>query len=291
MIRDVCPRDGLQPEQPIDISERVRLIEALVTAGLRKIEAIAFVSPKAVPAMAGAAEVMAQITRHDDVTYAALVPNRRGAEMALEAGVDEFTATVSISETYSRNNVNMSTEESFNAIAEIVSIADEIPIDASISCAFGSPYEGEFAASAVGALGARLLDIGVSNISYADTTGMATPRLIEALIDEVGPDVALHLHETRDTALLNAYTAMRCGVRHFDTSVAGLGGSPFAAGAGGNLATEALVAVCDDAGIETGIDIDRLIDAANLAGGLVGRPIDGVAKVGPRTRLSGTRAL
>lgn len=287
VIRDVGPRDGLQPERPVPPAERVRLIEALAAAGVRRIEATAFVSPAAVPAMAGADEVMAQVPRLPDVTYAALVPNERGAERALAAAVDELTVTVSLSETYNQRNVRMSVDDSVTAIGAIVALAGPVPVDAVLSCAFGSPYEGEIAAESVAALADRLRAAGCTAITCADTTGMATPRGITAVAEAAGTDVGLHLHETRGTGLVCAYAALQLGISRFDTSVGGLGGSPFAAGAAGNLATEGLVSLLDDLGVHTGIDLERLLDAAALAGTLVARELPSpVAHAGPRTRLA-----
>jgi hydroxymethylglutaryl-CoA lyase len=299
-IRDVGPRDGLQPEAPVAVGDRIRLVDSLAAAGLARIEAVAFVSPKAVPAMAGAADVLAGITRRPEVAIAALVPNRRGAELALEAGVDELTVTISFSETYNQRNVKMTVAESEAAIAEIVASAsssgEAVPVDAVVSCAFGSPYEGDATPGDVVDLARRLTDAGVAAVTYADTTGMATPRRIHDLADAIAATatpvdaVGLHLHDTRGTALANALTALERGICRFDTAVGGLGGSPFAHGAGGNLATEALVAVLDDAGVHTGIDVDRLVEAALLVEELVGRPVpSGVAHHGPRTRRSHPR--
>jgi hydroxymethylglutaryl-CoA lyase len=291
-IRDVGPRDGLQPEEPVPVDQRVALVEALVAAGVRHVEVAAFVSPKAVPARAGTAEVVAGLARHPDVVYAALVPNARGAELALAAGVDELTVTISASETYNQRNVKMSTAESVAAIEAIVGLAqaDAIPVDAVISCAFGSPYEGELAPDDVVALAGRLTDTGVTSLTYADTTGMATPRRIDDLVDALHgmvDGVGLHLHDTRGAALVNAYAALERGIARFDTSVGGLGGSPFAHGAGGNLATEGLVAMLDDLEIATGIDLERLLDAAAFMATLVDRPLPSpVAHHGPRTRLA-----
>lgn len=288
-IRDVGPRDGLQPEEPVAVAERIALVHALVAAGLTRVEVAAFVSPKAVPAMAGAADVVAGIERQPGVTYAALVPNLRGAKMALEAGVDEITVTASASEVYSQRNVHMSVDESIAVVAEIVALASEadVPVDAVVSCSFGSPYEGDIAPSDVATLGARLADGGAAALTYADTTGMATPRTVAALVDALGAvdGVGLHLHDTRGTALVNAYAALALGITRFDTAVGGLGGSPFAHGAGGNLATEALVALLDDLGVETGIDVEAVTQAALQVEELVGRPVpSGVAHAGPRTR-------
>ncbi len=269
------------------VADRVRLIEALVAAGVRRIEAAAFVSVAAVPAMAGAAEVLAAVPRPPGVRYSALVPNVRGAELALRSAVDELTVTISLSETYNQRNVHMSIEQSVVAIGEICRRAGGTPVDAVLSCAFGSPYEGEVAPAEVTVVADRLLASGCAAVTCADTTGMATPRRIAEVIDAVGTGVGLHLHETRGTGLLCAYSALQLGVTRFDTSVGGLGGSPFAAGAAGNLATEELVAVLDDAEVHTGIDIDALVGAAHLASELVGRPVPSrVAAAGPRTRLS-----
>ncbi|HEX8581614.1 MAG TPA: hydroxymethylglutaryl-CoA lyase [Acidimicrobiales bacterium] len=285
-VREVGPRDGLQPERPVPPEARARLVEALVDAGVRHLEAAAFVSPKAVPAMAGGAEVFAMVERRPGVVYAALVPNVRGAEMALAAGADELTVTISASEAYNRRNVRMSVDESVAVVAAIGELAGGVPVDAVVSCAFGSPYEGDLDPAAVAGLGERLLAGGATTLTYADTTGMATPRRVADLLDRTGPDVGLHLHDTRGTALVNAYEAMARGVRRFDTSVAGLGGSPFAAGATGNLATEELVAVLDDLGVRTGIDVEALVEVARSVADLVGHPVPSrVAAAGPRSWL------
>lgn len=293
-IRDVGPRDGLQPEEPVAVADRIRLIDALTSAGLCRVEAVAFVSPRAVPAMAGAAEVLAGIGRPPGVRFTALVPNRRGAEMALDAGVDELTVTISFSPTYNERNVKMTVDESEAVIGEITALADaaRVDVDAVVSCAFGSPYEGDADPGEVVALADRLGQRGVRSVTFADTTGMATPRRVHDLMDAIyqqgsGPgwraDVGLHLHDTRGTALANALTALERGVTRFDTSVGGLGGSPFAHGAGGNLATETLVATLDDLGVSSGIDIEALVAAALLVEDLIGRPVpSGVAHHGPR---------
>jgi hydroxymethylglutaryl-CoA lyase len=287
-VREVGPRDGLQPEAPIAVAARLELIRALVAAGLRDIEVAAFVSPRAVPAMAGAAEVVGGLPRADDVTWWALVPNVKGAELALAAGVDHLTVTVSVSETYSVRNVGMSTAESMAGAVTIAGLATTV--DIVLSCAFGSPYEGEIPVRDVADLAERCRDAGAS-VTLADTTGVATPRRIGDVIDLVGSDVGLHLHDTRATALVNAYAAMELGVSRFDTAVGGLGGSPFAAGAGGNLATEELIHLCDDVGVSTGVNLERLLAASALAGGLLGRTVPSrLAAAGPRTRLASPAA-
>jgi len=271
-IREVGPRDGLQAEEPISVDDRVRLIEALIDAGVRHIEACSFVSPKAVPSMAGAADVMARIPRAPEIRYAALVPNLKGAEMALAAGVDELTVTISASETYNLRNVKMSIEESLAQIKQICRASAQVPVDAIISCAFGSPYD-EVRTADVATLAQRLVDGGATRITYADTTGMATPPSIGILADVAGVIDGLHLHDSRGTALVNAYAALDLGVRRFDTSVGGLGGSPFADGAAGNLATEELVYVLDDLGYRSGIDLERVLKASALVGEMIGHPV------------------
>jgi hydroxymethylglutaryl-CoA lyase len=288
VIRDVGPRDGLQPERPVHAADRARLVDALFAAGVRHVEAASFVSPKAVPAMADPATVLAAIRRPDDATVTVLVPNLRGAQDALECEIDELTLTISASEAYNQHNVNRSIAESLDEVAGITRLATacDVPVDAVVSCAFGSPFEGDLDPAQVATLGDRLLDRGCTAVTYADTTGMATPRRVAELIDETGHAIGLHLHQTRGTGLLNAWAALRLGVRRFDTSVGGLGGSPFAPGAAGNLATEEFVAVLDDVGVVTGIDVDGLIDAAHIAAELVGHDVPStVAAVGPRDRL------
>jgi hydroxymethylglutaryl-CoA lyase len=286
-IREVGPRDGLQPEAPVPVATRVRLVTALVDAGVSIIEVAAFVSPKAVPAMAGAADVMAALTRTPSVLHFALVPNVKGAQLAAEAGVDALTLTVSASEVYSQRNVRMSVEESLAQVAAIRdAIGGDLPMDTVISCAFGSPYEGDIAPAAVADLGRRALATGSTSLTFADTTGVATPRRVRDLLAETGTEVGLHLHDTRGTALVNAYAAMEAGVTRFDTAVGGLGGSPFAAGAGGNLATEDLVHLCDDLGVATGIDLEALLAVSTQVAETVGHAVPSrIAAAGPRSRL------
>jgi hydroxymethylglutaryl-CoA lyase len=296
-IREVGPRDGLQPEAPWPVEWRVELVEGLLEAGVTTIEAAAFVSPKAVPAMAGAADVLAQVlaeVRPRDghggergragVVLVALVPNVKGAELAVESGVDALSLTVSASEAYSQRNVHMSVEESLGQLAGIrTAIGPGMPVDTVISCAFGSPYEGEMAPVEVADLGRQALALGSTSLTYADTTGMATPARVDALLTEAGVDVGLHLHDTRGTALVNAYAALQAGVTRFDTAVGGLGGSPFAAGAGGNLATEDLVHLADDLGIATGIDLEALLAVSAQVAERVGHAVPSrVAAAGPR---------
>lgn len=286
-IREVGPRDGLQAEAPVSIDARVALVDALSETGLRTIEAVSFVSEQAVPAMAGAAEVMARITRHPSVAYVALVPNLRGAQAAVAASVDGITVTISASETYSQKNTKRSIEESLASVHEICDFVDErLPVDIVVSCAFGSPYEGEIAPETVAALVRDAWDAGATAVTLADTTGMATPRRVDDVLDEVGNDVGLHLHETRGTALVNAYAALERGVSRFDTSVGGLGGSPFAAGAAGNLATEDLIHLLDDLGIATGVELAALLRIDELLARTIGHAVaSNIARAGPRSAL------
>ena len=288
-IREVGPRDGLQVEAPVPVADRVRLVEAVLDAGVRHVEAAAFVSPRAVPAMDGAAEVMAALERRPGVTYAVLVPNLTGARRV--PWCDEVTFTVSVSPEYNRRNVNRSIDESVAEAGRVSTLMAErgVPVDAVVSCAFGSPYEGDVAVEEVTALGERLRAAGVASLTYADTTGMATPRRVAALLAATGPGVGLHLHDTRGTALVNAYAALEAGVRRFDTAVGGLGGSPAVAGtaggAGGNLATEDLVHLLDDLGVEVDAGVDALLEASRLVASVVGHAVPSrVAAAGPRWR-------
>lgn len=292
-IREVGPRDGLQAERPLPVQERVRLIDALSASGLTRIEAVSFVSPKAVPAMAGAAEVWARVHRVPGVSYSALVPNRRGAEAALQAGrFASLQAFLAASDGYNRHNVGRTVRESVGDVAEVVELASRegVPVEVSISAAFGDPYEGDVAPAGVAGLAAELFAIGARGISLGDTTGMATPtriwevvRAVRERIPEPSLNLNLHLHDTRGTAMANALAAIQIGVIDLDASVGGLGGSPFAPGANGNLCTEDLVHMLTDMGVETGVDLDPLIGAARLVESLVGHPVPGqVAKAGPR---------
>ena len=287
-IREVGARDGLQSEAPLDVDDRLELLDALLIAGVTHLEVAAFVSPAAVPAMAGAADVVAGLGAPEGVVRAALVPNVRGAELALAAGIDELTVTISASATYNQRNVRMSIDESLAAIAAICVLAGPVPVDAVISCAFGSPYEGDSLPADVALLAERLRASGASAVTLADTTGMATPRRIDDVLLRTGTHVGLHLHDTRGTGLLNLYAGLQAGVVRFDTSVGGLGGSPFAAGAAGNVATEEAVALCDDLGVHTGISIEAIIEAALLVERLVGHQVPSrVAHAGPRSRRAG----
>jgi hydroxymethylglutaryl-CoA lyase len=295
-IREVGPRDGLQNEPPVPVADRVRLIDALAGAGLRRIEAASFVHPRAVPAMAGAEEVLAAIDRRPGVAYTALVPNRTGAERALAAGADELETAVSASATHNGKNWNRTPDETLREIAAVIELAHAAGrrVDAGVATCFGCPYEGDVAPAVAASYARRLVDLGADSIFFGDTTGMGSPRRVGLLLDAVeaaGIDpavVSLHLHDTRGTGLANAYAALERGVTRFDASIGGLGGCPYAPGASGNVATEDLVHMVEDLGIDTGVDLDRLIAAAHLAEEIVGRRLPGqVMRAGPRSRLAG----
>jgi hydroxymethylglutaryl-CoA lyase len=268
----------------------------LAATGVRRIEAASFVHPAAIPAMAGAEEVLASIQRRPGVSYTALVPNRRGAERALAAGADELEAVVSASTTHNQKNLKRTPEETLEEIAGIVELARAAgrPVDAGIATCFGCPYEGDIDPAVVAGYARRLVDLGADTVFFGDTTGMGSPRRVGLLLDAVeaaGIDldrVGLHLHDTRGTGLANAYAALERGVSRFDASVGGLGGCPYAPGASGNIATEDLVHMVEDLGIPTGISLDHLIAAAHLAEQVVGRRLPGqVMRAGPRTQLVG----
>ncbi len=295
-VRDVGPRDGLQNEAPVPLEARVELIDALSKTGLRRIEAVSFVRAEAIPAMAGAADVMAKIDRRPGVEYGALVPNPRGATDALAAGADSIEVVVSASETHNQKNVRRSVAESVAGVHEIVALtraADRVvPVEGIISTAFGCPYEGDVAPERVAQLAGHLLDAGCTWLSFGDTTGMATPRRVHDLLDaleaarvDVGI-VGLHFHDTRGTALANVLAGLERGVRRYDASIGGLGGCPYAPGASGNAVTEDLVHLLDDLGIDTGIDLAALLECARLAQRIVGRDLpSALLKAGPRLPL------
>jgi hydroxymethylglutaryl-CoA lyase len=291
-LREVGPRDGLQNEEPVPTDAKVALIDALSRTGVRRIEAVSFVHPKAIPQMADADEVWARIERNDDVRYSALVPNLRGAERALAAGFREIEAVVSASDTHNRKNVNRSTAESLDDIALLLDAAHHNGATAQVivSTAWGCPYEGDVPEARVVEVASRAVRDGADAISFGDTTGMATPGRVRRLIGEfrsAHPDVPLnvHFHNTRGTGLANVLTALELGVTDFDASVGGLGGCPYAPGATGNVATEELVHMVEDMGVATGVNLEAMVDAAAEAERIVGRKLPSqVLRAGPRTR-------
>jgi hydroxymethylglutaryl-CoA lyase len=293
-IREVGPRDGLQNEDPVPTDGKVRLLDALSGTGVRRIEAVSFVHPKAIPQMADADEVWARARRAAGVRYSALVPNSRGARRALAAGFAEIEVVVSASDTHNRRNVNRSTAESLDDIAELIDLLHGAGASAEVIVAtsFGCPYEGDVEPARVAGIVDRVVADGADRVAFGDTTGMATPRRVRELVGAVRDrqpaiPVLLHFHNTRGTALANLLTALELGVTEFDASVGGLGGCPYAPGASGNVATEEVVHMLHDMGVATGIDLDALLAAAALAEELVGRRLpSGVLRAGPRTRLA-----
>jgi hydroxymethylglutaryl-CoA lyase len=292
-VREVGPRDGLQNESPVPVDQRVRLIDALSATGLRFIEAASFVSPTAIPPMAGAQGVMAGITRRPGVVYSALVPNPKGAELATAAGADELELVVSASETHNQKNVRRSVADSLVGARAVVEIGHGagVAVEAIVSTAFGCPYEGDVEPERVAQVAGHLLDAGADRLSFGDTTGMATPRRVDDLVDALeragiaSDRIGLHFHNTRGTALANVVTALDRGVTRFDASIGGLGGCPYAPGASGNAVTEDLVHMLADMEIETGIDLDALVDCARLAQEIVGRELpSALLHAGARTR-------
>jgi hydroxymethylglutaryl-CoA lyase len=291
-VREVGPRDGLQNEDPVDTDAKIELIDALSRTGVRRIEAVSFVHPRAIPQMADADEVWKRIERSADIRYSALVPNVRGAMRALDAGVPEIEVVVSASDTHNRKNVNRSTEESLDDVAELVALAHAqgATVQVVVATAWGCPYEGDVPVDRVLAVAGRAVRDGADALSFGDTTGMATPGRVQRLVGEVRsahPETAvnLHFHNTRGAALANVLAARQLGVDDFDASVGGLGGCPYAPGASGNVATEELVHMVEDMGVATAIDLDALLDVAATAERIVGRTLPSqVLRAGPRTR-------
>jgi hydroxymethylglutaryl-CoA lyase len=245
------------------------------------------VHPKAIPQMADADEVWARVDRRPEIRYSALIPNTRGAQRALAAGFREIEVVVSASDTHNRRNLNRSTEESLDDIASLIPLIHDAgaTVEVIVATSFGCPFEGDIDPDRVAAMVARVRADGADSIAFGDTTGMATPRRVRDLLSAVRPDL-LHFHDTRGTGLANILTALELGVTEFDASVGGIGGCPYAPGASGNVATEEVVHMLHDMGIDTGIDLDRLIATAELAEKLLGRTLSsGVLRAGPRTRL------
>jgi len=291
-IREVGPRDGLQNEDPVPTAAKVELLDALSRTGVERIEAVSFVHPKAIPQMADADAVWERAEKNPAVRYSALVPNSRGAARALAAGFSEIEVVVSASDTHNRRNVNRSTDESLDDIAGLIQSlrAAGATAEVVIATSFGCPYEGDVDPLRVASIVDRVVADGGHRVAFGDTTGMATPRRVREVLTPVRerhPTLPLlaHFHNTRGTALANVLTALDLGVIEFDASVGGLGGCPYAPGATGNVATEEVVHMLHDMGIDTGIDLDALLAAARLAEQIVGRQLpSGVLRAGPRTR-------
>ncbi|AEI82868.1 hydroxymethylglutaryl-CoA lyase MvaB (plasmid) [Cupriavidus necator N-1] len=293
-INEVSVRDGFQIEPEfVPTEEKIALIDQLSNTGLARIEITSFVSPKAIPNLRDAEAVARRIRRNPAVVYTALVPNVRGCERALDCALDEINLVMSASETHNLANMRMRCEQSLAQFAEVMQLARAGGLRASgcVATAFGCPFEGAIAPERVKWAAGRYLDLGMDSITLADTTGMADPRQVSALAESFlrwfpGVPLTLHFHNTRGMGLANVMAGLAAGVDSFDASLGGLGGCPFAPGATGNISTEDLVHMLEAAGIDTGVDLDRLLGAARGLPGLVGHDISGqVVKAGKSTDL------
>ncbi|WP_029767375.1 hydroxymethylglutaryl-CoA lyase [Haloglycomyces albus] len=289
-IREVGPRDGLQNEPPIATDQKIELINALSRTGHQRVEAVSFVHPKAIPQMADADEVWSKVDRNPDVLYSALIPNLRGLQRAIDAGFKEVNVVLSASDTHNRANLNRPTEDSVAELDALVELAhaNDVFIELVIATSFGCPFEGDTDPKRVAGIVERAEAAGIDRIAFGDTTGMGTPKRVKDLLEAVDTNLPrlMHFHNTRGTALANIMVALDYGVDQFDASVGGLGGCPYAPGASGNVATEEVVHMLHDMGYNTGIDLDKLLEVAEMAEEMVGHELpSGVYKAGPRTRL------
>ena len=293
-ITEVGPRDGFQAERAfVPTAQKIEFIDRIVDAGVPRIEATSFVSPRAVPQLADAAEVMAGVDRTRGTVLAALVPNKRGALRAAEAAVDEMVVFVSASESHNRKNVNRSVEESLAGFEDVARVAGEagIAVSGAISVSFGCPFEGDVAPARVGEIAHRFQQLGFAGASLGDTTGMATPPLVAAAVAAVreaapGLDLGLHFHNTRGIGLANVMTGLELGVDRYESSFGGIGGCPFAPKATGNICTEDLVYLLEEMGIDTGIDLCKLSGIACDVEVAVGHELPGqIMKAGLRLDL------
>lgn len=300
LISEVGPRDGLQIERKIlPVADKLALISALADAGLTRIEVTGFVHPKVIPQFADALDVAAALPRRDGVRYAAFIPNAKGAERAVAAGIDDLKCGIATSDTFNRLNVGMSTDEGSRSLEQIAAIASGTPskIVGVVATAFGCPYEGAIPFERVDRLFGNLVSLGAELIYLADTTGVADPAIVARTVEGLqsrypSTRVGLHLHNTRGLGIANALAGLQCGVTDFESSIGGLGGCPFAPTAVGNIATEDFVHMAHRMGIATGLVLDRLVAAAELAQSLLERPLPGmVMKAGPADRLHDPEAL
>lgn len=279
-IVEMSPRDGLQNEPGIvTTADKTGLIERLAAAGLQRIEAGSFVSPRWIPQMADSADVFAQISRLPGVVYSALTPNLQGFERAIQAGVDEVAVFAAASEAFSQKNINCSIRESIERFANVCEAAQErgIRVRGYVSCTLGCPYQGEVPAADVARVVRELLALGCYEVSIGDTIGVGTPvkvqQVLQACLQEARVDqLAMHFHDTYGQALANLLAGLEMGVRTIDASVAGLGGCPYASGASGNVSTEDVVYMLHGMGLRTGIDLDRLVDTSHWICSQLGRP-------------------
>ncbi len=282
-VYEVGPRDGLQNElRMVSTRDKVRLIRALIDAGEKRIEVTSFVSPRWIPQLADADEVLRQLGRVEGVTFSALVPNLKGLTRARDAGLEEAAIFISASEGHSKKNINKTIDEALATAAEVAKAAtsEGMRVRGYLSTVWGCPFEGSVPVERVVDICRRLADMGLYQISLGDTIGVGTPRqteeILEALTRHLAIDrFALHLHDTRGTALANALVGLMAGVTTFDSSIGGLGGCPYAPGAAGNLASEDLLFMLQGMGIETGIDLSKLVEAGEIAQEQIGRKLSG----------------
>lgn len=292
LVQEVAPRDGFQIEPVfVPTEKKIELINALSRTGLAKIEATSFTSPKAIPSLADAEQVMRGIARVPGVEYSVLVPNVRGAERALACDVDELNLVMSASESHNRANLRMSCDESLVQFSKIVAFAGErAHVNASLSTAFGCPFDGEISSQRVMHLVGQFLDLGLARISLCDTTGVANPAQVQELFARVlerwpHVDLTAHFHNTRGMGLANVLAALEAGVVRIDASLGGLGGCPYAPGASGNICTEDLVHMLELMGYSTGVDLDALLACSGQLPQLVGHDVPGqVLKAGRSSR-------
>ena len=291
-FNEVATRDGFQIEPEfVPTDSKIALIDALSECGYAKIEVTSFTSPKAIPMLRDAEEVMGRIKRALGVEYTVLVPNLRGAERALESRADELNLVMSVSETHNLANLRMPREHSFSALTEVIRrVNGQTPINVSLSCAFGCPMEGEVTQQEVLQWAQRFADLGVRGLTICDTTGMAHPgqvsRLVEALQAKLKQQLTLHFHNTRGMGLANVLAAVQGGIERFDGSLGGLGGCPYAPGASGNVCSEDAIHMLDAMGYDTGMALARLLQVAREMPAMVGHDVPGqVVKAGPSMTL------
>lgn len=299
-VQEVGPRDGLQVEAAfVPTEEKIALVDALTEAGLAKIEVTAFVSAQAIPALRDAEIVLREIRRNPNVVYAALVPNVRGAERAIECKVDELNLVMSASETHNLSNLRMTRDQSFTALSDVVAIAKQtlVSVNVSLSCAFGCPMEGDVPQTEILDWCSRFVEeMGVNGITLCDTTGMAYPPQVASLTRAFRDrwpetDLALHFHNTRGIGLANVLAAIDAGANRFDASVGGIGGCPYAPGASGNICSEEIVHALELMGYETGVNVEYLMEAAQRLPSLIGHDVPSqLLKAGRRLDLHAVSA-
>ncbi|MEQ7922542.1 hydroxymethylglutaryl-CoA lyase [Xanthomonas sp. WHRI 1810A] len=294
IVQEVSPRDGLQIEPKwVETADKIALIDQLSLAGFSRIEAGSFVSPKAIPALRDGDEVFRGIHRQPGVTYVALIPNLKGAQRALDAGADELNLVMSASQTHNLANMRMRREQSLTAFGDVVALVQgtALSLNGSIATTFGCPFEGVIDEDVVLQIVDAYLELGMHGVTLADTTGMANPRQVYRLVQRVlqrlpASALTLHFHNTRGLGLSNVLAAYEAGARRFDASLGGLGGCPFAPGASGNICTEDLVNLCEEMGIDTGIDLPHLLTMSRRLPDLLGHDMPGqVAKAGRNSDL------